>query len=56
MTTPTPLQQAVAKYNAAFGTSVSLPCAREIVEKLAEIAQLRGRSDIAAELTAAIKP
>lgn len=50
----TPLRLALDKFNAVFGDDLTLPMWPETVRAAAELAKLRGRADIAAELLAAL--
>lgn len=50
----TPLQEALALFNEAFGYDLRTPIIAEHVETAAELAALRGRQDIATELRTAL--
>jgi hypothetical protein len=51
----TRLHLAVEKFNAALGYEMALPIEGWAFENMVDIAQMRGRTDIAAELKAALE-
>lgn len=50
----TPLRVALAQFNDAFGDDLTLPMWPETVRAAAELAELRGRKDIAEAILAAL--
>jgi hypothetical protein len=52
---PSPLAQAIDGHNRVFGYELRLPMLPEHVELAAELAELRGRNDIASALRLALK-
>lgn len=52
--TMSPLARAVETYNAQFGTDLRLPIDPEVVEMAANIAERRGKPQLAVDLRAAL--
>lgn len=49
------LARAVDRFNAAFGYEVQLPMSQEVIERLAELCDLRERPDLGRELRVGVK-